>query len=232
MCIFFIQPSTQLLCCFHVSNTNEQRNSSSLMEENLCSRTVWGVRKCKSVVSSDINFTGNERPRCLHSWWRICLYEILIFSSFQSRLWHSNDRTGSYNFLITRLDKSSFTIRLNTDYPWAKEATLGLSPRVLKWTFDPENEAVGDLFFLSLCLKNTSGSLCIFIAYQLFACKRTSNYESFKANLPLRTALGGSYCSSRHNHSVSGAHCHFLMQNLSSSWCICSIYFPRGRLCS
>lgn len=89
----------------------------------------------------------NERPRCPHSWWRICLYQILIFSSFQSRLWHSNDRTGSYNFLITRLDKSSFTIRLNTDYPWAKEATLGLSPHMLKWTFDPENEAGGDLFF-------------------------------------------------------------------------------------
>lgn len=182
--------------------------------------------KCKSVVSSDINFTGNERPRCPHSWWRICLYQILIFSLFQSRLWHSNDRTGSYNFLITRLDKSSFTIRLNTDYPWAKEATFGLSLHMLKLTFHPENETGGD-FFSFLCLKNTSGSLCIFIAYQ-----RTSNYESFKVNLPLRTALWGSYCSSRHNHSVSGAHCRFIMQSLSSSWCIRSVYFPRGRLCS
>lgn len=121
-----------------------------------------GVRKCKSVVSSDINVTGNERPRCPHRWWRIYLYPILIFSLFPCSLWHSNDCTGSYNFLITRLDKSPFTIRLNTDYSWAKEATLGLSPHILKWTFYPENEVGGDLFSLLVSQKYFRIPLCIY----------------------------------------------------------------------
>lgn len=63
MCMFFIQCSMQLLCCFHVSDTNQDENGSPLIERIPSHRTFCVLQARIHLGKNPYFFHIKTKPR-------------------------------------------------------------------------------------------------------------------------------------------------------------------------